>query len=352
MNMLSVNKKFHHEDVLIRIMNKRFPQLGRFKNEETWKSFYVKRLYYIKRLDEIGIPYFPYRKYDPYIFYKKYANTDKKFDIIMIYAADANRIDIVNLMIEKGATAFNRSLRVFIKNGDMENVNYMIQKGAHMYNSLLITASNYNRLEMAKLFIEKGAIYYDNALSEAIKSRHIDMIKFLSNKFECDYSEKILIAVKFKSLDIVKILYEKSNKNFSLVNIIYESIKVGDLEIIKYLLQYEQNCDIKVCLMHAITKKRIDIMNYFIDKGYHDYNEMLKFAASTARLYIIKDLISRGANDFTGALISACCSGKLKSVKFFASKTEDYSEAIYYTRQHENHRRGKYLISRSKKLRN
>ena len=98
-NMLSVNKKFYHENILIRIINKRFPELDRFKKEENWRNFFVKMLYYIKKLDEIEIPYFPYRKYDPSLFYKKYANTDKKFDIAMIYAAHANRIDIVNLMI-------------------------------------------------------------------------------------------------------------------------------------------------------------------------------------------------------------------------------------------------------------
>ena len=350
MNMLSVNKKFSDNIVLIRIMKKRFPRLERFRKDETWRNFYVKMLYYIQKLNNLEIPYFPYRKYDPYIFYTRYANTYKKFNMIMIYAAHANRIDIFKSMIKKGATAFNRSLRVFVKKGDMENVNYMIQKGARMYNSALITAAKYNRLEMAKLFIEKGATEYDIALTKSIKSGHINTVKFLSDKFECNYSEKILIAVKSKRLDIVKILYEKSDKNIEIIPSLYESIKVGDLEIVKYLLQYEKNLDVKVCSMIAIKNKHVHIMNYFIDNGYHNYNEMLRFAASGARLYIVKDLISRGATDFKSALISACCSGKMKSVRFFSNKTDDYKDAIYYASQNENYKCRKYLISKRKRL--
>ena len=59
------------------------------------------------------------------------------------------------------------------------------------------------------------------------------MVELLSNKFEGDYLEKILIAIKIKRLDIVKVLYEKFNKNFSLQEFVYKSIKVGDLEIVK-----------------------------------------------------------------------------------------------------------------------
>ncbi len=263
-NMLSVNKKFYSEEVLIRIMNKRFPRLGRFKNEETWRCFYVKRLYYIKKLNDIKIPYFPYRKYDPYLFYKNCRN-DKKFDIIMVYAARSNRIDIFKSMIEKGATAFNRCLWVFIKKGDMENVNYMMQKGACMYNSALIIAAKYNRVEMANIFVEKGATDYNQALTAAIESGHIDMVNFLLDEYECNYLYKMEEAIEFRHLNIVKVLYEKSNKNFSVVGLIYESIKIGDLEIVKYLLQYEKNVDIKICSMNAVIYGHINIMNYFIE---------------------------------------------------------------------------------------
>ncbi len=77
---------------------------------------------------------------------------------------------------------------------------------------------------------------------------------------------------------------------------------------------------------------------------------MLKSAAAGGQIDIMNDLISRGANNFTDALISACCSGKMKSVRFLSDKTNDYSYAIAYALKTENRKALDYLIEKAKVL--
>jgi hypothetical protein len=53
LNMLSVNKKFRDEQFFERVMKRKYPELIQYKtDDETWKSFYIKMVYYIAKLKE------------------------------------------------------------------------------------------------------------------------------------------------------------------------------------------------------------------------------------------------------------------------------------------------------------
>ena len=77
---------------------------------------------------------------------------------------------------------------------------------------------------------------------------------------------------------------------------------------------------------------------------------MLRSAAAGGQVDIMIDLISRGATNFTDALISACCAGKMKSVIFLSDRTDDYVDAVYYAFKNENHKVYDYLIEKAKSL--
>lgn len=138
LNMLSVNKKFNQEGIFFRIIDKRYPLLIKFKNNcKTWRRFYIKMIYYIaKNYLEYEIPYISHEEFNPYKFYKE--NTDRhncenKFDIIMGYALEIQRMDIVKLMIKKGARNFSKGLYLASKTGNINNVKFMIKRGADKF---------------------------------------------------------------------------------------------------------------------------------------------------------------------------------------------------------------------------
>lgn len=60
-NMLSVNRKFSNEEFFERIMKRKYPDLIQYKKEnETWKSFFIRMVHYISRVkEEYKVDYFP-----------------------------------------------------------------------------------------------------------------------------------------------------------------------------------------------------------------------------------------------------------------------------------------------------
>ena len=66
-------------------------------------------------------------------------------------------MELIEFMIQKGATNWKWGLRGACEGGHMEMVELMIQKGADDLNRGLITACQGERMEMAELMIQKGA---------------------------------------------------------------------------------------------------------------------------------------------------------------------------------------------------
>jgi len=105
------NEKFWENRLL-----RKYPLLIKFKGEnESWKEFYLEMVYYLSKLEEnFGIPYIPYiptRYYNPKRFYKKFKDSEDIFNEAMIWAVKGGHVDIVELIIEKGANDFNRAIK-------------------------------------------------------------------------------------------------------------------------------------------------------------------------------------------------------------------------------------------------
>lgn len=66
LNMLSVNKKFNNPEFFQLIFNNKYPQFIKYKQDnETWKEYYLKMIYYITLLDEkFNYDYNRYARYD------------------------------------------------------------------------------------------------------------------------------------------------------------------------------------------------------------------------------------------------------------------------------------------------
>jgi Ankyrin repeat len=111
-----------------RRLDEKYPLLVDFK-KGTWKELFLRMTYYIAKLEILGIPYIPTKGYNPEKFYKN-NNKDSKFifNWAMIWAAKGGNMEIVKLMIEKGATDFDRGMAFAAYGGNMEIVKLMIKK--------------------------------------------------------------------------------------------------------------------------------------------------------------------------------------------------------------------------------
>jgi len=137
LNMLMVNKKFFSEDFFERVMRRKYPLLVEFKKkDDAWKKHFVKMVYGISKLEEnYGIPYVEMKGYNPLEFYIE--NKDEKrwpkriYDYMMMRAAKGGKLEMVKLMLKKGASELNTTMREAAEGGHLEIVKYMIKHGAH-----------------------------------------------------------------------------------------------------------------------------------------------------------------------------------------------------------------------------
>ena len=217
LNMLSVNKKFRDEKFFERVMIRRYPNMINFKRDnDSWKSFFIKTIYYVSKLkEEYGIDS-RFIKINPIYFYKSH----KKYAGGNIYSA-ALRAAQENLTVNT--------------NDMMKFVQLMITKGGD-HNVGLNIAIQRDRLDVAKELLEKGAIA-DLATRAAVRGNNIKGLKFIFDETgNLHKNEALLSAASSGKLDLLKFIIESGATDFRRA---YENAKSYDnKEILEYLRRF------------------------------------------------------------------------------------------------------------------
>lgn len=179
LNMLSVNKKFRDEKLFERIMKRKYPLLLNFKTpNETYKSFFIKMVFYISRLqEEYDIPYISVHGFNPKLFYTNYSKSPKYLiNTVLNYAVLTGKLDLVQSLIDKGG---NLSLSSAVRSGNLNIVQLALEKGANDINEALYVASSYGHLNIVKYLIEKGATNIDNSINVSNFTNHPEIVEYL-----------------------------------------------------------------------------------------------------------------------------------------------------------------------------
>jgi Ankyrin repeats (3 copies) len=219
-----------------RRLDEKYPLLVEFK-KETWKQFYLKMSYYIAKLEEeFGIPYIPTKEYNPEKFYKNYKDDEYIFDWAMDEAAEGGHMEIVKLMIEKGATTFIDAMSKAAKGGHMEIVKLMIEKGATNFSIAMYYASGEGNMEIVKLMIEKGATNFAGVMEFAAYSGYMEIVKLMIEKGATNFDTAMVDATERGHMEIVKLMIEKGATSFNIA--VYYATANGHMEIVNYLKQF------------------------------------------------------------------------------------------------------------------
>ena len=184
--MLSVNKNYCNEVLFERMMRKRYPLLVKYKNEEeSWKRFYIRIIYYLSFLAEQGLPYIPHPLFDPEYLFNKYKYEDYKdykeylLDEGLNYAAGVGNMDLVRYFIDLGATNFDWAMSFAAGGGYLDVIKYLIGLGATDLENAMASASAGGHLAVVKYLVELGATNFGNAMYEATEGGHTDIIEYL-----------------------------------------------------------------------------------------------------------------------------------------------------------------------------
>jgi hypothetical protein len=105
-----------------------------------------------------------------------------KYNWGLYCACQEGHLDLVNLMISKGANDWNWGLSGACRNGHLDMANLMISKGANEWNWGLINACLGGHLDLANLMISKGADNWNWGFSTACEGGYLDLVRFMIDK--------------------------------------------------------------------------------------------------------------------------------------------------------------------------
>lgn len=188
LNMLSVNKKFNDEKFFERVIQRKYPLLIRFKKEnDTWRSFYIRMIYYIAKLQqEFDFPYIP--NTNPERFYLDFSNStlskEDMMDIGLDFSALSGIINLIDYFIEKGATNLDNALYITAEKGHLEAVKYLVNRGAKRIDMATRAAAEKGHLEIVKYLFDKDPNNLTNisAVLDAAENNHKEIVEYFLEK--------------------------------------------------------------------------------------------------------------------------------------------------------------------------
>jgi len=122
-------------------------------------------------------------------------------------ACEGGHIEIVHVMIQKGANHWNSGLQGACQCGNMELVKLMIEKGATEWNEGLRDACEGGHMDCLELMIENGAYRWDYGLWYACKGGNIECVELMIKKGAPNIKElfdTLIIKGHFDILEYLK----------------------------------------------------------------------------------------------------------------------------------------------------
>ena len=206
----------------------------------------------------------------------------------LLYACKGGNLEIVELLLEKGAVVSERALSPACKGGNLEIVKLLLEKGAVVSERALSPACKGGNLEIVKLLLEKGADASERALSSACEIGNLEIIELLLEK-GCVVSDGVLLTAYYRNnLEIMEVLLSKLNADkINIINIdvpgqslITKACLDNKEDIVKLLInklidnKYDINdiinmhtCNSLNLLMYNCKIGNVDIKNFLIDQG-------------------------------------------------------------------------------------
>ena len=204
------------DNFLRRRLTSRYPDIEKYKSQiETWKSFYLRFLYYISKLkEEYQFTYSNGNFENQYNLLKKYRGSE-----LLIEGAKTGESDIVKYAIDKEGIRYmyETALTWASVYGHLQIVKYLVEHGADIHafdDNVLIAASTNGRYDVVKYLVEKGANIHakdDAALKSAVKYGQLPVIKYLlEHSVDREYLKNIALKTARKERQKEVIEYLKS----------------------------------------------------------------------------------------------------------------------------------------------
>lgn len=179
-------------------------------------------------------------------------------------ACAGGHIEIVKMMISKGATNWNEALSRAYKNTEI--VKLMLEHGATRFDSCLEHACELGDLNLALLVVEKGATNWNGGFMSACEYGHIELVKLMlkcgddSIKAKCVYKGLETNINGATCADIIRLLIgilisDKGSDKDSVDNFkCLEYLKIHNLNLYRLYCKYTGKKPENVDYIHILKK--------------------------------------------------------------------------------------------------
>ena len=229
-----------------------------------------------------------------------YSNQYPCYDLTMFFAADKGHIEIVKLMIEKGASDFEEGLYVASRNGHIDIAKLMIEKGAANYNFAMISASYEGQFEIVELMIEKGANDYNEALVGAASCErrgetekgamiasceaYVKIVKLMLEKGANNYDEALEAAANGGCIEIAELIIKRGVTNINCA--VENAADTGNIEMVEFLIMNGANAYDSIMDI-AINNGDLKLVQYILENTPINFDFAMKAAINTSNEEII-----------------------------------------------------------------
>ena len=156
-------------------------------------------------------------------------------------ACRGGHLEIINMMLSKGATNYNWGLEGACLGGHLELVKMMLDLGANNYNKGLDNACLGGNIAIVNLMINLGANNIDESLNSAWVGGHFEIFKLLlykgATRFESLYDGDIGFKVLYSRVTkkVLDLPIKSKHLEYHLLNFYRYKIQDIDRIINKYL---------------------------------------------------------------------------------------------------------------------
>jgi ankyrin repeat protein len=220
LKICSIDKKTWNEvcdDGFLRRRLSKYLGIDKYKKEnESWKQFFLRSIYYISKMKEDFE--FEHTSGDFQLQYKLLANNT--INSLLKESAERGILSLVKYAVEHGSNIHSFddvAVRIASTKGHLDVVKYLVEHGANIHeydNQAFRHAAQYGRLDVLKYLVEQGIdihVEHDYAFEWAAYNGHLDIVQYLV-EHGVDVRENNNFALKFASknghIDVVKYLVE------------------------------------------------------------------------------------------------------------------------------------------------
>jgi len=134
------------------------------------------------------------------------------YEEAVAHAAKGGQIELVKLLLNKGANVYYRIIEDALRNGHIDIVNFILEKyfknsnilPVHNANCFLNIAARSGHIEIVKSMLERGANLYDAAMAYAAENNHVEIVELMLERGATDYNMVMNYAAGGGHIHIVK----------------------------------------------------------------------------------------------------------------------------------------------------